>query len=189
MIYLVSSFHRSGSSMMMRALMAGGMAARWDGEQDQMNVTHGRDGYKPNSAGFFATRADVFGWPDFVADYDGWLVKCPYHLLSKLPRHDYRLLFMLRNPTEIRTSMATMTPGATWGGNETLTHLYDLASEALLSALRERGDMAVTTLWYSEAVADPGAAFAALAGAGWPIDAGAAAGVVDPAQHRSVHHG
>ena len=184
MIYLVSSFHRSGSSMMMRALMAGGMAARWDGEQDQMNVTHGRDGYKPNPAGFFATRDDVFDWPDFAADYDGWLVRCPYHLLSKLPRHAYRLLFMLRNPAEIRASMATMTPGATWGGNETLTHLYDLASEALLSALRDRGDMAVTTLWYGEVVAGPLDAFRMLATCGWPIDPAQAAAVVDAAQHR-----
>lgn len=189
MIYLVSSFHRSGSSMMMQALIAGGMAARWDGEQDAMNVTCGRDGYKPNPAGFFATRRDVFGWPDFVRDYDGWLVKCPYNLLRTLPRHDYRLIFMLRNPAEIRASMAAVTPGQTWGNNEALTHFYDLASEALLTALRERGDMAVTTVWYGEVVTEPARVFGELVMAGWPIDAGAAAGVVDPAQHRSVQHG
>lgn len=184
MIYLVSSFHRSGSSMAMQALIAGGMAARWDGEQDQMNVTCGRPGYKPNAAGFFATRDDVFSRPDFTLDYDGWLVKCPYRLLRQLPRHDYRLLFMLRNPVEIRHSMATATPGQTWADNEALTHLYDMVSAALLSALLERGDMAVTTLRYGNVVAAPMDAFAILAACGWPIDATQAAGIVDAAQHR-----
>lgn len=184
MIYLVSSFHRSGSSMATQALIAGGMAARWDGEQDQMNVTCGRLGYKPNAAGFFASRDDVFSRPDFTLDYDGWLVKCPYRLLRQLPRHDYRLLFMLRNPTEIRASMATMTPGQTWADNEALTYLYDRVSTALLSVLRERGDMAVTALWYGDVVAAPMDAFGILAACGWPIDATRAAVIVDAAQHR-----
>lgn len=184
MIYLVSSFHRSGSSMMMEALAAGGMDASWDSEQDALNALWGRDGYRPNPAGFFATRDDAFAWPDFVPEYDGKLVKCPFRRLLQLPQHDYRLIFMLRAPTEIRASMATATPLTSWSTNEALTYLYSEVGGALQAKLVQRGDMDMLPVWYGDAVKQPLATFEAIADAGWPIDPQAAMAVVDPAQHR-----
>lgn len=184
MIYLVSSFHRSGSSMMMRALAAGGMDASWDSEQDALNALWGRDGYQPNPAGFFATRVDAFSWPDFVVEFDGKTVKCPYQLLRNLPQHAYKLIFMLRTPEEIRASMATATPGATWRTNEAITYVYPQVGGALQTELAARGDMDVLPVWYGNAITDPLATFETIAAAGWPIDPAQAMTVVDPSQHR-----
>lgn len=170
--------------MMMKALVAGGMPAVWDSEQESLNALWSRDGYQPNPGGFFALRDDAFSWPDFVIEFDGKLVKCPFGRLLGLPQHAYKLIFMLRTPAEIRASMATATPLTTWGRNEALTHLYSEVGGTLQTRLAQRGDMDILPVWYGDAVADPLATFEAIAAAGWPIDPALAMTVVDPAQYR-----
>lgn len=185
MIYLVSSFHRSGSSMMMRCLIAGGMTAVWDNDQDQLNLIWGRGNYLPNPNGFYALDEREFNRPDFVDEYDGHLIKCPYNKLLELPIAAYRLVFLRRSPAEIRTSMAQFTPGRSWAKNEALTYLYIPIMAELHQRILARGDVTLTILQYAEIVAHPHIEFAKLAKAGWPIDVTLASRMVEDALYRS----
>ena len=184
-VWLVTSLHRSGSSMMMRCLEAGGMHAVYGHEQDFLNVLCGRDGYQPNPGGFYALDdAMEFSRPDFAAEYDGCLAKIPAWSALSLAPGDYRILFMRRDQGEILASMAEFTPfsvfaleGAVW--------FYDLVAPALVRALEAHG-ATVDVVDYGAVVKDPATVLSELAKAGWPIEATKAAAVVDPAQYRSV---
>jgi hypothetical protein len=179
MIYLVSSLHRSGSSMMMRCLNVGGLDAVWDSGQDNLNIAYGQGGYIPNPNGFYALDYAEFKRPDFVAEYDGKLVKCPWQMLHTLPVHAYRLVFMLREPKEIQASMQRFTPGRVWG-EEIMTWLYAETVGAILRRLNARGDYAIRQMQYAQVVANPLVEFGKLKAADWPIDAAKAAAMVQP---------
>lgn len=185
MIYLVSSFNRSGSSMMMRCLIAGGMPAVYDNSQENMNVLYRRGEYLPNQNGFYALDYGEFARPDFVEEYDGKLVKCPYFYLLKLPKHRYKLVFMQRNPAEIRKSMAAFTPGESWGINETITYLYTPIFSELNRRLLARGDVDAIILQYEDVVKQPLVEFEKLVKAGWKFDVAKAAECVTEALYRS----
>ncbi len=180
MIYLVSGVSRSGTSMMMRCLEAGGLPAVYDHHQDWLNVQYGNGEYLPNPNGFYACERDEFYRPDFADAYAGKLVKVPWAMLLRLPQATYRLAFMLRDPAEIFASMRRFIPTG-FGGDELVTALYPTVTGALQTALLARGDMQVRTVQYAAVVKNPATAFAGL---GWPIDAQAAAAMVQPELYR-----
>lgn len=176
--YVVSSISRSGSSMMMRCLIEGGLDAAYDFHQEALNVQFGDGAYLPNGDGFFAL-ADDFG-ADFYAKYEGRLVKVPWGRLRSLPQGDYRVLFMLRDPREISASMEKFMAG--FGPEQVLAETCYLgAVNTLLAQLRARGDMEVTPLDYASVVKGAAKQLGLL---GWPIDSVKAASVVDEALHR-----
>ncbi len=53
MIYLVSGDMRTGTSMMMQALEAGGLEAVYNENRDRMNQQYGDKDYQPNGGGFY----------------------------------------------------------------------------------------------------------------------------------------
>ncbi len=176
--YVVSSISRSGSSMMMRCLIEGGLDAAYDDHQEPLNVQFGDADYLPNGDGFYALDED-FRDPAFYHKYEGRLVKVPWRELRFLPDGDYRVVFMLREPQEISASMEKFMPS--WGGERVLAETCYLgAVNTLLAQCRARG-MDVTTLDYASVVADPAGQFASL---GWPINVKAASRMVDPALRR-----
>lgn len=181
-VYLVSGLPRSGTSMMMHCLKAGGMRIASDASQEPLNVTYGHDGYKPNPNGFYAMAAD-FTAPGFPAAYEGQVVKAPREALLSLPDGDYRLCFMKRNPAEIRASMQRFMPYAGAWSEDALLEIYDLYVPALVERLRDRG-MQAMELDYAQVVDNPLAAFGKLSLDMWPVDAAAAVSVVDPALYR-----
>lgn len=177
--YVVSSISRSGSSMMMRCLEAGGLDAAYDSHQEPLNVQFGDGDYLPNGDGFYALEEN-FRDPAFYHRYEGRLVKVPWRDLPYLTSGDYRVVFMMREPVEISASMERF--GLSWGPERVLAETCYLgAVNTLLGQLRARGDMDVTALDYASVVANPGNQFDAL---GWPIDPVKAAGVVDESLHR-----
>ena len=121
MIYLVSGFSRSGTSMMMRCLAAGGLSAADDHQFDELNRIYGDETYQPNPNGFFmVAEYGEFMRPDFAEEYEGRLIKIPYEYILSLPHHSYRMVFMLRNPQEIYKSMIRFMPQG-FGIQETAT--------------------------------------------------------------------
>jgi hypothetical protein len=152
MIWLVSNIHRSGSSMMMRCLEAAGLDVAYDKESDGLNVLH-PDGYIPNPHGFYQFTEPI--GDDFYEKYNGKAIKCPIRGLTKLPSGEYKLIFIKRNPKEIRASMAKWTPFSSWGRDETLTYFYEEYVGALLSILQKRGDVSIITLNYADIISNP----------------------------------
>lgn len=189
MMYLVTSLHRSGSSMMMCCLETGGMAAMYGHEQDFLNVLYGRDGYQPNPDGFYGLdNHSEFYRPDFAAEYDGRLLKIPAGQVMNLAAGDYRTIVMRRDPAEILASMAEFALYQVFS-LEHAVWFYDLVFPALIGTLEARR-MTVDVVDYAAVIADPLGSFEALAKAGWPIDAGKSAACVDTTQRRQViRHG
>jgi len=185
-IYLVSGFMRSGTSMMMRALEAGGlvvakdtarteaMNARW-GEVDRPNA------YLPNDD-YYELLAEPHLNPEFPAAFDGKLVKVMYGGVIKLPPWNYRVVFMRRPARDIQISMLAAFDDASaicWREN------FDSQIQRIISILRDRRSfLSVDEVWYDEVLADPRKVLAAL---GWPIDVEGAAQVPNATEKRFAH--
>ena len=84
MVYLVVNIHRSGSSMMMRCLEAGGLVPVYDKNADVMNHSAPKD-YVPNPNGYYQFGGDIN--PAFARLHDGKVVKFPISNLKDLPQH------------------------------------------------------------------------------------------------------
>lgn len=178
MIYLVCNIHRSGSSMMMRCLEAGGLSPVYDADADKMNESAPED-YIPNPNGFYQFGNEI---GEGFAGYDGRVIKCPIQQIVKLPIGNYKMVVLKRNPVEIRTSMARWTPYRSWGRQESLTYIYDWYLARVAEMVAARGDIQVTILNYADIVANPTAEFTKLAG--WGINVAACAAMVDSSLYR-----
>lgn len=75
-VYVIGGFMRSGTSMMMRALEAGGMEACYRKSRDQMKARYADDQYDPNAGGLYELERRDYRRPDFPIGYEGKLIKC-----------------------------------------------------------------------------------------------------------------
>lgn len=101
-VVVVSGLPRSGTSMMMRMIVAGGVEALTDGvrEADADNP-HGYFEYEPVKR----TKHD----PSWVAGARGKVVKLVHVLLTDLPEgHEYRVVLMRRDLDEVIASQRKM---------------------------------------------------------------------------------
>lgn len=102
MITVVSGLPRSGTSLMMQMLAAGGMPALTDGQ---------RQADSDNPRGYFEwERIKLLPQqPDDIAEAEGKVVKVISQLLFALPAgREYRIIFMQRPLAEVVASQAEM---------------------------------------------------------------------------------
>lgn len=173
-VYIVSSFHRSGSSMMMRCLEAGGLSAVCDKSIDVLLNSSSVDGYVPNPNGFYQFNREVY--PDFCDEYKGKVVKLYFKDLMKLQPEKCSIVFVVRDPNEIRASMKKWTPYKSWGSNLVATYFMD----EILSMLQDKFKD-ITILNYADIIKDPETEFSKL---NFPIDVKKSAGMVQPELYR-----
>lgn len=180
MIYIVSGFMRSGTSMMMRALEAGGLEACYKASRDELIEKHSDEHYAPNPALYELERSD-YRDPTFPDKYEGKLIKCLAPGMFRLkarqePKDAYQIVFMRRDPEEIRQSFQAFFGRDNAGvenSHETVERAHDI--------LAMRRDVRLLMFWYRDVVSAPLDAFQRLRLSGWPIDPNKAAAVVDPA--------
>lgn len=172
MLYVVSGFMRCGTSMMMRALEAGGLEAVYSKRRDEeMNARWGDADYKPNDS-YYELDADDYQRGDLEQRYAGKLVKCLWGGAMRLPPGEYRVVFMRRPAAEIRTSLL-----AFFGSDYAAQQFPDLdrTMENVVAVLKDRRSFkSVDVLWYRDVLERPRECFASL---GWPIDPDAAAAI------------
>jgi Sulfotransferase domain len=102
MITIVSGLPRSGTSLMMQMLAAGGMPVLSDGER-QADLDNPR-GYLE-----WERIKQLPQDPDCIAEAEGKVVKVISRLLLSLPPgHEYRVIFMQRPLPEVLASQETM---------------------------------------------------------------------------------
>jgi len=102
MITIVSGLPRSGTSLMMQMLVAGGMSPLADGER-QADVDNPR-GYLE-----WERIKQLPNDPDCIAEGEGKVVKVISRLLLSLPAgHEYRVIFMQRPLPEVLASQDQM---------------------------------------------------------------------------------
>ena len=183
MIYVVSGMCRTGTSMMMHALIRGGIPAIYDiGKSDARLLALKEMGYDSNHDGLFelykSNLADRF--PD---DLDDELVKIQDQQWGGLIGHaenGIRVVYMLREKDSVLKSFKAFT------GSASLTNIAERhdAQMDYIQQIKDRPDVvSVTMLQYEEVVNSPLQNLELLTRGGWPINAKKAAAVANPEYH------
>lgn len=176
-VYLISNVHRSGSSMMMRCLIAGGLDGVYT---DNLDNRVFQDDYDPNPNGFYQNDVDE----NNLIGYENKLTKFPFRSLLKLPIGNYKILFLKRHPEEIFKSMLEFTPFTSWGKDMVVLEFYDEITGHIISELNKRSDVILTVLNYRDIVTNPLEAFNKLVSDGWAINPVISTSLVDETLRR-----
>ena len=155
-VIVVSGLPRSGTSMVMKMLEAGGLEVLTDG-------VRGADENNPN--GYYelerVTRLNIDADRSWLAGARGKAIKIISFLLTYLPEsNDYHVIFMHRNLDEVLRSQNAMLVqrgqpiGAT--SDENVHALYDKHVRQMKSFLGARRCFEVLDVEYAEVLAAPG---------------------------------
>ena len=152
-ITVVSGLPRSGTSMMMQLLAAGGKTALTDGK---------RAADEDNPLGYleFEKASDLARDTAWVREARGRVVKVVAQLLPFLPREEhYHLVFMQRNLDEVIASQQMMLArqgrqGASLGPGE-LMAAYRAQLQRVKEQLARRSEFRTLMVDYGELLADP----------------------------------
>ncbi len=183
-VILVSGLPRSGTSMMMRMLAAGGVPILTDGERTPDD---------DNPKGYFELERvkDLSqGEARWLRSARGRAVKVVSPLLPQLPAtHRYRVIFMRRELTEVLASQRRMlSHRGTDDGADDATMLARFAEhlDKVTFQLRYRPQFQTLFLDYRAAIEDPRAAAEEVAAfLGGDLDVMAMANAVDPLLYRN----
>ena len=178
MLHVVSGSMRTGTSMMMKALEAGGLEASYRQSREEMRKRFADKHYDPNIGGLYELLREDYAKKNFPQDYDGKLIK---GLNSCVPRMEVmedgiRVVFMLRDPEEIRQSFTG------FFGTQLPDHkTYTERMLKIIRHIKNRRDViSMHVFKYREVVDNPKKFFNILKDAGWEIDVDKCAEVVDP---------
>lgn len=174
-VYFVSGFMRSGTSMMMRALTAGGLEPAYSHDRDKkMNEKWGEPDYLPNESYLELNRLDYLK-PDFPDMYEGRLVKCLYAGMINIKPGQYRVIFMRRPQKEIQISLLAFFGRAHPKAHD--PHLEIELDNAVAVLKDRRSILSVDVVDYKEVIRKPLPIFTRLRDNGWPIDPEKAAAI------------
>jgi hypothetical protein len=180
---IVSGLPRSGTSMIMRMIDAGGIPAL----TDNLRVAD-----EDNPRGYYEfepvkqTKKD----PSWLNGSGGKVVKMVYRLLYDLPAgHEYRVVFTQRNLDEVIASQNVMLERQGKAGgvlpDEKLTGLFRAELDKCDRWLRQRPHFRVLYINYNQALKDPDPVVAAMNEfLGGDLDTAAMRKVVEPALYR-----
>lgn len=177
-LYVVSGFMRTGTSMIMKALEAGGMDAEYKQSREEMRKRFADEKYDPNIGGLYELERSDYQQPDFPKKYKSKLIKV---LNMGVPRmavmpDGVRVIFMRRDAEEIRQSYMAFF-GRNLGGTENL----DKRMEDIIGRIKNRKDiLTLDVFWFREVIEKPKRHFKILKSHGWNIDVEKAISVIDP---------
>ena len=173
--YIVSGHMRTGTSMMMDALSKGGLKPTYSNNRDKIRLERSDKHYDANKCGLYELDNKEYQKYNFPKDYEGMLIKCMWYHLPILSAGKYKIVFMKRNPEEIRQSFM-----AFFGGSQRqLCDKYEERMQIAIDRLKMRGDVELTVFNYRDVVEDPEKHFNILKNSGWEIDVSKCASVVD----------
>lgn len=147
-IYVVSGLPRSGTSMIMQILEAGGMPIATDKKR------------KPdydNPRGYLEIESIIDklkATPDFILDFEDKAVKVIAYGLQYLPSGDYRVIYVERNIEEILDSQERMI-GAKDEKREETREVFIKLNEKTKTDIEKRADMDVLFVNYNEILSNP----------------------------------
>ncbi|HEY1336791.1 MAG TPA: alkaline phosphatase family protein [Bryobacteraceae bacterium] len=182
-VAIVTGLPRSGTSMMMQMLAAAGI----DPYTDEKRAAD-----EDNPRGYFEHEqaTQLHRDTSWIPAARGKVVKVVAQLLPYLPPgEEYRLVFMHRNLDEVTASQRAMLKRLKRKGGQLpdreLKRAYVSQLVRVQNWLQSRPEIAVLSVKYDEALADPDGAAARLAEfLGTPFDAGRAAASVDAGLRR-----
>lgn len=184
MIAVVSGLPRSGTSMMMQMITAGGLVPMTD-------KIRAADGDNPR--GYYELEAVKKTKEDasWLKDADGKVVKIISKLIYDLPpTHEYRVVFLLRDLDEVLKSQATMLKnlGKDMGptSDATMKAFFEEHLKKLKAWMEARPNMKVLYCEYKAVVGNPILEAARIAGfLGGNLDKDAMSASVDSKLYRN----
>ncbi len=184
-ITVVSGLPRSGTSMMMKMLEAGGIPPITD-EIREADDDNPRGYYE-----FERVKQLDKGDKAWVADAQGKSVKVISQLLRHLPSdYEYKVIFMRRNMDEILASQKKMLVNRGEDPNkvsdEEITELFEKHLTSVINWLDNQDNVEVLYIHYSETLSDPQPQAELInTFLGGNLDVKAMTGVVDPNLYRN----
>jgi len=180
--YIVSGLERSGTSLVMQILQAGGVPCAFDTASRPPDDNNPR-GYFELEGGKIISRLRDGTLP--LADYRGRFIKITAYGLKFLPPGNYRVVYTERNIEEVLDSMEVMTGEKDPDRAETRASFVKL-NEMIKGLIGGRGDVKILFVNYNAIVKDPAAEVRRMAGfIGLPgIDEKAMAAAVDARLYR-----
>lgn len=173
-VYVVSGFMRSGTSMMMKALEAGGMTAVYRQSRDEMKNRFADEHYDPNIGGLYELKRQDYLKPDFPRGYEGKLIKALRGGPGRMQvMPSILVLWMTRDAEEIRQSYM-----AFFGRSDFTVEQIEQDCKRNLQMARNRRDTRVMEVSYRGVVEDPEGWFKRIHNFGFHIDEVKAAAVV-----------
>ena len=183
-IVVVSGVPRSGTSLMMQMLRAGGMAAMTDDLRSA-------DDDNPRGYLEFERVKQLRNDKAWLDDAEGKAVKIIHMLLAELPPdREYRVIFMRRNLEEVVRSQAKMLEGAGKRGAalapEKLIAVFQAQIRQAESWMASNAGFQRLDVEYGQVIASPRVQAERVAAfLGTPLNIDAMIEAVDPALHRN----
>jgi hypothetical protein len=150
--YIVSGLERSGTSMMMQMLAAGGVPIAFsDTRKPDVNNPKG---YYELEGGKIINRLIQGIFP--FASYQGTFIKITAYGLSYLPEGFYKVIYLERNLEEVLDSMETMTQNTDQNREETKQSFKKL-NEKIKLLLKTKPHTQVLFVNYNDIIKEPSA--------------------------------
>jgi hypothetical protein len=180
--YIVSGLERSGTSLVMQVLHAGGVPCAFDTSSRPPDDNNPR-GYFELEGGKIISRLRDGTLP--LADYRGRFIKITAYGIKFLPTGNYRVVYTERNIEEVLDSMEVMTGQRDPDRAETRASFVKL-NDMIKGLIGGRADMKILFVNYNAIVKDPAAEVLRMAEfIGLPgIDEKAMAAAVDAKLYR-----
>jgi len=165
MIYVVSGFMRTGTSVMVEALKAGGLSTL-------PALDH-------NHEVSIMTTLNVLLNPQTG---DEKLLKCLSGGMPQLAAWDWKVVYMHRDYEEVRESCDKLFgPGPHICDKQKFVGL----TRYVIGIMKQRRDIDLLEFQYKDLVREPFEVFELMKIRGWPIDSERAAKVIDPSKYRT----
>lgn len=182
MLYVVTGFPRSGTSMMMRCLRFAGIDPVVSARRETAMAKRNKGEYPANPYGFYEVderEALRVGFLETIED--GRCIKLLPTSLPCLPVRPTTVIWMRRDPAEIRKSYERTFHGEDFDKKfPQWPRTHDVQVQVIRPILDDRRSIAVIELQYRDVIADPVGALSVL-----PIDYRRAAAAVDVSLYRN----
>lgn len=149
--YFVSGLERSGTSLLMQILHAGGVPMAFDTESRPPDDNNPR-GYFELEGGKIINSLMEGQFP--LEDYRGQFIKITAYGLKFLPEGRYKIIYSLRNLEEILDSMEKMARIKDEDRDET-REAFSRLNEMIRGLISKREDADVLFVSYNDIIADP----------------------------------
>ena len=197
MIAVVSGYRRSGTSCMMKALSAGLAHEEWPllYQEAQEDLNKPKDGYSPNPGNLYEIGRGFYIDAVFLrAMPDKSIVKILYDGLTNLPKGEYVVIWMDRDPKEILDSVTKSDAHLREMGvreNKPSPFTFDVFRpykredlDHVKGIMEVREDIQLVTVNFKDLIEDPRREFTRISEY-LPIDVVKASEVVRPEYYRS----
>jgi hypothetical protein len=147
MIYIVSGLPRSGTSMMMKMLEAGGLPVLVDADNPSTEQNPG------GAYAYEGTKKMPFDW---MSEAEGKAIKVTAGYIDSLPpQYQYKIVFMERNLAEIETSQRINLKRTYADTSDKSIEIMEWMRKSIKNWLSHQNNMDVLLVDYNKLVFDP----------------------------------